>query len=190
MLGSPALLQFFEAHQPRIIILAHTTRVAVDNMLDAGALLGDLKNLVDLLLILGENHPSPGIIDQVGNLFVERILIDAKDHAADGMDTDLPGNPFGTIVADNTDCVSLDNPQLLETEGNIANLLLIIGPGQLFPDAESLFTHCDIIGPMLSIIGEQLGKSIVNRNIGVDTTHQATSPEAASSLRASSSSPR
>ena len=68
------------AHQSGIFILAHTARIAVNDMLHTWTFFSDLKNLIDLLFILGDDDLGASIVDQVGNLLIERILVDAEYH--------------------------------------------------------------------------------------------------------------
>ena len=45
-------------------------------------LLLDLQQLVDLLLVLGEREARAGMLDDVGELLGDRILVDRHRHAA------------------------------------------------------------------------------------------------------------
>ncbi len=46
-------------HQPRIVIFAHAARVGIDDVLQMRHAVGEIEQLVDLLLVLGEDQPAP-----------------------------------------------------------------------------------------------------------------------------------
>ncbi len=178
------------AEQPRVVVLAHAARIAVDDMLDAGALLGDLQHLVDLFLVLGDDDLRSGVVDQVGDLLVEGILVDAEDHRPQRVRGDLAGHPFGPVVADDADGVALADAELVHAESEAPHHRLVVGPGEGVPDAELLFAQGDLVRPVGGVVGQQLGKGIVTLDVGVFGFHQATSPAWPWRPSSTSSSPR
>ncbi len=72
-------------HQARIVIFAHATWVAIDYVFNTGTFLSNLKDLVDLFFIFGNDDFRTGIVNQISNFLVKRILIDTKDHCPQRM---------------------------------------------------------------------------------------------------------
>jgi hypothetical protein len=58
------------------------------------------KQLVDLLFVLCENELRFAIGEQIGDLLIEGVTIDAKTHRTDGMSGYLCSRPVGTVIAD------------------------------------------------------------------------------------------
>jgi len=159
--------QLLLADQPRIGVLTHAARIVVDDVPDAGAALGDLEDLVDLLLVLAHHQLHLGVVDQVLDLLVERILINAEAHRAQRVGGDLALHPFRAVAADDGDHVAAAHAERAHPERHALDRALVVAPGELPPDAEFLFPQRHFVGPALGVVRQQLGKGVVPGDIGV-----------------------
>ncbi len=159
--------QLLLAHQPRVVVLAHAAGITVDDVLDAGALFRDLQHLVDLLLILGDDDLRPGVVDQVSDLLIEGILVDAEDHRPKGVRGDLAVDPLGAVVADNADRVAAADAEGVHPQGKPLDAGVVVGPGEFVPDAELLLAQRHPLWPVRRVVGEQLGKGVEPGDIGI-----------------------
>ena len=187
--GVAAAAEVVETHQAGIVVLAQAAGVAVDDVFDAGTALGQLQDLVDLLLILGDDDAGPGVVDEVGDLLVEGILIEAEDHGAKGVGRDLATDPRRAVIADEADDIATGDAEVVQAKGHAPHLILIAGPGDFAPDAEFLLPQRHALRPVGGVVGEKLGKGIVDVDVGM-LRHQTTASSPRSSCNCSSSSPR
>src|SRR5699024_5175616 len=99
-------------------------------------------------------------------------------------------HPFGAVVADDADHVAALQPEGTHAEGERLDRLLVIAPTVFQPDAELLFAHGRLMRPVLGVVGQQFGKSVVATDVGmgVGLRHHAT--VASESSAAASVSPR
>ena len=65
-----------------------------------------VENLVHLLLVLGDDEFGLRVVDDVGDLLEDRILIDPGAESAGGLGGELGDDPFGLVVADDGNLVS------------------------------------------------------------------------------------
>ena len=160
-------VQGVEADDPRIAVLAHPAGVAIDDLQHAGRLLDELEQLVHLLLVLGEDQPRLGVIEQVAHLLAHGVLVDAERGAAERVRRDLAPDPLRPVVADQRDAVSPRQPQPLHAERHQPDPALVLGPGERVPDAELLLAHRDRVGAELGVVGQHLGEGVVDDDVGV-----------------------
>ena len=62
--------------------MAQPARVGEDHRLEPRAALLDRDQLVDLLLVLGDREPHLGVVEDIGHLVGDRVLVDRHRHAA------------------------------------------------------------------------------------------------------------
>ena len=89
-----------EVDEAGVLVLAHAARIAADDVADAGDVVDQVEQLVDLLLVLGDDDPRPGIAQQVGDLLADRVLVDAERHGTHGVRRQLAPHPLRPVVAD------------------------------------------------------------------------------------------
>ena len=80
--AAPALLHLGVAVQERLGVVAHAARVFVDDVLEPGQAVLDLEQLVDLLLVLDHREAHVGVVEDVGHLVGDRVLVQRHRHAA------------------------------------------------------------------------------------------------------------
>ena len=124
--------------QPRVIVFTQATGIDVDNLFKRGRLLRDRQQLIDLLLIPDHCKPGSTVVDDVGDLISDRVLIDRHRDSADVLRCDhgpVEGRP---ITPGNRDGVPDLDPHVQKTRGQIQHLLMRLGPGPALPDPEFL----------------------------------------------------
>jgi hypothetical protein len=92
----PALLQILEAQQAGILVVPEPSRVVVDDVLEPGALLPDVEQLVDLLLVLDDREAGLRVVDDVLHLLLDGVQSDRDPR------TPAPASPSTArpVVAD------------------------------------------------------------------------------------------
>ena len=165
--GCPGLLQLLQAEQQGVVVLAHPPGVAIDDAANARAVVADLQQFVDLLLVLGDDHPGLGDVDQKDEFLGQGILIETDAQRPEGVGGDLAEDPAWAAVADQADHIAALDRQGLQPQGDQPDLLLVVGPGDVVPDAEALFPHGDLGRPFLGVVGQQFGEGVVTGDIGV-----------------------
>ena len=87
------------------IVVAKALRPEVHDGLDAGDLLADLEELVDLLLILDHRETRPAVLDHVGELVRDRVLVHGDRDPAEGLGgTHRPVEPRPVLPDDREAC--------------------------------------------------------------------------------------
>jgi len=166
----PALLfaQFFQlvhADQTGIVVFAHAARVVKDDLFNAGDLLAQIQQLVDLLLILGDDDLWLGGGDQIFDLSFQRVAINAQAHRPAGVRGDFRPYPFGPIVADIGHHIAFAEAQGSETQGNPADMPVHLGPGERLPDAEFFFALGNITAVLTGIVCKQFRQRVKAGNV-------------------------
>ena len=64
----PRAPQLARRHQPRVVVLSHAARIAIDVCAGSGRGVADAEQLVDLLLVLGDHHLGLGVSQQIRDL--------------------------------------------------------------------------------------------------------------------------
>src|SRR5438132_86376 len=78
-----ALPQLGQAQQERLRVALDAARVDVDHVLQPGTLSFDVQELVDLLLVLDDREARLGVIDDEGQLALDRVLVERHRHATE-----------------------------------------------------------------------------------------------------------
>ena len=77
------------------------------------------KQLVDLLLVLGEHQLGFAVAQEIGGFLVEHVAIEAEAHGADGMGCDFGRHPVRPVVADDADDVAAAEAEFDHAEREI-----------------------------------------------------------------------
>ena len=156
----PARNQLAHRQQPRVVVFPHAARVAVDDVPQGRCALADGQQLVDLLLILGDHHRDAGEGQQIGDLVIQRIPVEAERARAQRMRRDLAHHPVRPIVADQPDHVAGADAQGPQPERDAARARLVLAPGDAAPDAELLLAQRHLAGMRPRIPHQQLRQGI------------------------------
>ncbi len=194
-------LQIRQKHEARVVVLPHAARIAVDDLLDRGHPVLEIEELVDLLLVLGDHDAAARVIDEIGDLALQRVAVDAEAHRADGVRGDLAADPLRAVVADQRDHVALAEAEFRQAERDVAHMRVVVGPAIGLPDAELLLAHGDVVavgGGMAAQDGRrrrvplQVGQMRLRTGIGIAGggalgAHRHITPQAAAPPPAASS---
>ena len=119
---------------------------------------GDVEELVDLLLVLGEHRHRAAELQQVGDLVLQRVAVDAERAGAERVRRDLAHHPVRPVVADQPDHVAGADAQLPQAEREGAGPRLVLAPGDGAPDAEFLLAQRDFVAVLAGVAAQQLGQ--------------------------------
>jgi hypothetical protein len=188
--GRPHRAQLAQRHQARVVVFAHAARIVEDDLLDRGDAVPEVQQLVDLRLVLGQDHPAAGIADEIFDLLVQRVAIDAEAGRAKAMGRDLAEDPLRPVVADQGDGVVPADPQFAQAEGDLAHMIAVLGPGNRAPQAEILLAHGDLAAMAVGMMAQQFGQGVQTLEIGQFGQGPAHCAALSSAPASSSSSPR
>ena len=132
-----ALLHLFHGQQP--FVVPHPARVLVHHDFERRHLLLDLQELVDLLLVLGERKARAGMLDDVGELLGDRILVDRHRHAAQRLRGAHRPVEQRAVVADHDQPIAAAEALIGQARGEQADLGRDMAPAMALPDAVFLF---------------------------------------------------
>ena len=81
---APGRLQFVERGEQLVVVIAQAPRVVIDQPLQMRQRVLQRQHLVDLLLVLGDDHRSLGVFEHKGQFAGDRVLINRDGNAARG----------------------------------------------------------------------------------------------------------
>ena len=99
--------------------------------------------LVDLLLILGDDGPYLGVVEYMVDLVEHAVRVEADGHPAERLRGQLRDEPFRTVVAEDRECVPSLEAERGETLRKAPHPAVVRGPGDRLPDPESLLLERD-----------------------------------------------
>jgi len=137
-LPSP-LFEFLEAHEERVAVVTEPLGVLVDHPLDLLETPLEIQDLVDLLLVLGEDDLRVGVIDDVLDLPGDGVLVDGHGDSAHRLGGHHGGVHLRTVVAQKGQLVVATEAQAHQAEGDGADVREVVRPAPLLPDALLLF---------------------------------------------------
>ena len=97
---TPQRHEFGERHHHRVGKAAQAFHVEHDDLLQRRTARTAGQELVELLLVLGKDHPGAGIIDEIFDLSRRVGRIDARGNAAGAQDAHIGKHPFRHRVGD------------------------------------------------------------------------------------------
>ena len=93
-------------HQPRVGVFAHAARVRIDDVAQLGTRSARPSSLSTCSSSSANTDLGVAGDEQIGDLLVERVAVEAEAHGADRMRGDLAGDPVRPVVADQRDDVA------------------------------------------------------------------------------------
>ena len=151
----PGFHQDVERSQACLLILAQPARIVVVDAAQLRALGPDLKQLVDLLLVLGEGEADFRIVDGENAFSRDRILVQRDRHRAERLHRQHRCIQARPIRADDDHVVAGDETGLVQTACNLFDHLRHRGPAMSLPDAVFLLANRRISGTLCSVLEEQ-----------------------------------
>ena len=160
-------------HGQQPFVVPHPARVLVHHDFEGRHLLLDLQELVDLLLVLGQRKARAGMLDDVGKLLGDRILVDRHRHAAQRLRGAHRPVEQRAIVADHDQPIAAAEALIGQAGGEQADLGRDMAPAMALPDAVFLLAIGRPVGARAGALGQQLGKRVpsVGRGIGRSRRH-------------------
>src|SRR5499426_3752978 len=119
---APELLDRLIGAKPVVLVVEHAARIVVDHQAEARELVAERQDLVDLLLVLGHDHRTLGVIPDERQLLGDRILEDRHRYAAQALRGHLRPVETRAVVADYRQPLASLEPERDEPEREVAHL--------------------------------------------------------------------
>ena len=149
-----------ESLQKGLGVVPHAACIVVEDVLQAVALVLDLHQLVDLLLILDNGELDLGILQDENHFCRDSILIQRQRNAAQHLRRTHRPVETGTVVADDGQVVTALETEFRQAASHGANFFRDLAPVPGLPDAEIFFAGRRTVSPGHRVIQHQTGKSI------------------------------
>ena len=149
-----------ERNHPGVPVVRKAALLVVENARQQRQSIGDGQDLVDLLLVLGDDQRGFGMAEHIGHLVGHRVGIDRQRNGAEHLrrgDRPVEPRPVG---ADNGDLVAMRQPEPREPLRQRAGLGVDLRPGPGPPDAEVLVAERRTIRAHAGVLAQQLGESV------------------------------
>ncbi|MEY9472406.1 hypothetical protein ABH992_004805 [Bradyrhizobium yuanmingense] len=142
---------------------AEALHVEHDDLLQAGAPRAAGENLVELLLVLGEDHLRCGVVDEILDLGRRIGRIDSAGDAAGAQYAHVGVNPFGHGIGDDGGDLAGHEADGAKRVGDLFGDLQPFSPARRLPDAELLLADRRPVAPRLGGAQEALRDRISDR---------------------------
>ena len=130
--------EFGQRHHHRIGKTAQAFHVEDDDLLQGRTARAARQDLVELLFVLGEDHPGAGVVDEIFHLGGRIGRIDARRNAAGAQDAHIGEHPFRHRVGDDRGDVAGPEIDGVQSVGDVFRYLQPLPPTGRLPDAERL----------------------------------------------------
>ena len=137
--------------QAWIGVSGQSARIVVDDVFDRRALLAQIEDLVDLLLVLGERETRARFVNEVADLVERRIRERRHRVSAERAGGQHPGVKSRPVVAEHQHDVARFETQSLKTGCAAKHDIKQLPPRRLLPDALAFLAHRDTVGKGLGI---------------------------------------
>jgi len=141
--GAAELLEGIRRHHLRVVELAHTAGVHHDDVAQVGAPVTDGEGLVELLLVLGDEHDGAAVAEQVLDLGRRARRVHADGDRADALRAEVGVEPLRTVVGEDRDPITSPHAELDEGDTDARRPLGVLAPGHLLPATEALVAQGD-----------------------------------------------
>ncbi len=142
---APLLLHVLEGEERRVLVLPQAARVGVDDVADLRELVEHVEDLVDLLLVLGDDEGGVAVVDDVGDLGEVRVLVEPDRRRAGRLRGELGQTHSGRL----SPMIATLSPRLQaerdEAEREVPDVVVVLAPGEGLPDAELLLAQRDAV---------------------------------------------
>jgi hypothetical protein len=139
-MGRAALgLHIAERVQLRVVVFPEPARILVDDVFDLVHAFLHLDDLVHLLLVAGDDEARAAMLQHIGHLFGDGVLVERHGDRADLLRRDHRPVERGAVASDDRDMVAALDAQREESDGDRLDFLGGFRPGPGLPDAVFLF---------------------------------------------------
>ena len=153
-------LDAVEAVQEILRVVTKPARVVEDDVLERGAAIADLEELVDLLLVLDDREMHLGVVQHIDHLRRDRILVERHRHAAQRLrGGHRPVEPR-PVVADDREVHPALEALRRKPAGQRAHLVLDLRPGPGLPDPEILLAGGRVTAAGRRVVQQQARERI------------------------------
>ena len=149
-----------EGVEPAMLVVAHAALVVVDHVAQRRQAIGHRENLVDLFLVLGDDEGDLGVLQHIGHLVGDAVLVDRHRHRPErlhGGEGPIEPRPVG---ADHRHLLARLETEFLKAERVVAHQIGDLAPRPRLPDAEILLAHRRTIATVHGIPDQQFGKGV------------------------------
>ena len=130
-----------------------------------------LEQLVDLLLVLGDNDLDPGQGEDVEQLLTDARRIDADDRGADALRGQLGDEPLRPVVTEHRDDVAALDAEGREAMREVLDAGGIRAPRHRLPDAVALLLQRGLV----RVLGREAAQQAREGRVGRVGRHQCSS---------------
>jgi hypothetical protein len=143
-----------------LVVVGEAARLVVNEMAQPRQPAADREDLVDLLLVLGDDDAGLGVIEHRGDLVRHRIGVDGDGDGADHLRRSDRPVKLRTVRADDRDGVAAIEAEGDEAHGDGARLVVDLGPGPRLPEAEILVAEGGTGASHGGMRSQKLGESV------------------------------
>jgi hypothetical protein len=119
----------------------------------------DGQHLLELLLVLHEDHPGLGVVEEVEDLLRRGGGVDAAGGAAGGHDAERGVEPLGPVLAQHRHVLLGTEPEGDQARRHLADVLGVFTPGDRVPDPQRLVAERDRAAAAAGLVVEQSGEA-------------------------------
>ena len=112
----PELHEVGQRHQQRVVVLQHALHVEADDLLQMRQFRAVVADLVHLLLVAAEDHPTLGVRHDVGDLAGRLGRIGRHRERSDALRTEVGEQPGRLVLGDQTDPVTAAEAELVQRQ--------------------------------------------------------------------------
>ena len=167
-----------------VIVVAQAPGLVIEHVPEMRQALSDRKQLVDLLLVLHDGEDDLRMVEDIGHLLRDAVGIDRDGNGAEPLGGAHRPVELRPVVADDRDLLAAPQPEILQSLGEIADMLRDFGPVPGLPDAEVLVTIGDARGALAGVAQQQFRKGV--RLTGGADRHDCVLPVESPSIAATS----
>jgi hypothetical protein len=150
-----------ERHHLIVAEVVEPVHVEHEDLHELGAAGPHLENLVELLLVLREEEAGAAVVDDVLHLPRRVGGVDAVGDAARRDGAEIGVEPLRTVVGDDGHHVARPQPEGDQPEGDPADPVAVLAPGDGAPDAQALLAHGHLLPALLHHLAEEPGQGVL-----------------------------
>ena len=171
LVAEPDLQEVLERQHLLVLEGVQPLRIEDDDLHELGAAGADLEDLVELLLVRGEEEARAAVVHDVLDLLggVGRV-----DPVRDGADRERPEvrvEPFRAVVGHDRDHVARAQAERDQAQADVLRPLAVLAPADRAPDAEVLLAHGHAVSPLADDVAEQLRQGVLAEDGGRGLGH-------------------
>ncbi len=159
MMGSPARQQIGKALAHRVAQVAQRLHVEHHDAAQRRALGADFQRLVELLLVLHEQHRRTAVVQHMRNLIRRAAGENANGHAARAENAEIGIGPFRAGFRQHGGAVPGREPDGGQTQADMARVIRKVRPGDFLPDAAILLSQDHPAGVAVRPLQQQRGQA-------------------------------